>query len=90
VAYDRVLYWVRSDGSFHPVRAEYYTISGRRLKWLTLSEVRRLGSRARPTRLVMESALEPGAQTDLRFLEIEDDVPIDDRFFTPAALERRE
>ena len=29
VAYDRVVYWVRSDGTFFPVRAEYYTISGR-------------------------------------------------------------
>jgi outer membrane lipoprotein-sorting protein len=27
VAYDRVLYWVRRDGTFFPVRAEYYTIS---------------------------------------------------------------
>src|SRR5687768_6879221 len=26
VAYDRVLYWVRRDGTFFPVRADYYTI----------------------------------------------------------------
>lgn len=90
VAYDRVVYWVRSDGTFFPARAEYYTISGRRLKWLTASDVARLGSRSRPTRLVMESALEPGARTALRFLAIDDDVALDDRMFTPSALERGE
>ncbi len=90
VAYDRVVYWVRSDGTFYPVRAEYYTISGRRMKWLTVAEIGRLGSRPRPTRLTMESALEQGSRTVLRFLSITDDVKLDDRMFTPSALERGE
>jgi outer membrane lipoprotein-sorting protein len=90
VAYDRVVYWVRSDGTFYPVRAEYYTISGRKLKWLSLSEVGRLGARSRPTQLVMESALSPGARTTLRFLAIQDDARLDDRLFTPSALEKGE
>jgi hypothetical protein len=90
VAYDRVVYRVRSDGTFFPVRAEYHTISGRMLKALTLTEVARLGGRARPTLLTMESALEPGSRTSLRFLAIEDEVKLDDRMFTPSALERGE
>jgi outer membrane lipoprotein-sorting protein len=90
VAYDRVLYWVRRDGTFFPVRAEYYTISGKKLKWLTLSEVGRLGERNRPLLLTMENALEVGARTTLRFLTIQDDARLDDRLFTPAALERAE
>jgi outer membrane lipoprotein-sorting protein len=90
VAYDRVVYWVRTDGTFYPVRADYYTISGRKLKWLALSEVQKLGARARPTLLVMESALAPGARTSLRFLGIQDDPKLDDRLFTPSALEKGE
>ncbi len=90
VAYDRVVYWVRSDGTFFPVRAEYFTISGRKLKWLSLAEIARLGGRMRPTRLTMESALEQGSRTELRFLAIEDDAKLDDRMFTPSALERGE
>ena len=90
VAYDRVTWWVRKDGTFFPVRGEYYTIAGKKLKWLTLSQVARLGSRTRPTRLLMENALETGARTLLVFLAIEDDAPLDDRMFTPAALERGE
>jgi len=90
VAYDRVLYWVRRDGTFFPVRSEYYTLSGKKLKWLTLSEVGRLGQRDRPTLLTMENALDAGARTTLRFLTIQDDARLDDRLFTPAALERAE
>jgi outer membrane lipoprotein-sorting protein len=88
VAYDRVLLWVRRDGTDFPVRTEYYTLSGRKLKWLTFSDVGRLGARARPRLLAMESALEAGQRTELRFLGIEDDARIDDRLFTPSALER--
>jgi outer membrane lipoprotein-sorting protein len=90
IAYDRVVYWVRSDGTFFPVRAEYYTISGKQLKSLTLTEVARLGGRLRPTVLTMESALETGAKTTLRFLAIDDAAKLDDRMFTPSALERGE
>jgi outer membrane lipoprotein-sorting protein len=90
VAYDRVVYWVRRDGTYYPVRADYHTLSGKRLKWLVASEVKRLGDHSRPTLLTMRSALEEGASTVLRFLAIQDDVHLDDRLFTPSALERGE
>jgi outer membrane lipoprotein-sorting protein len=88
IAYDRVVYWVRADGTFFPVRADYYTISGKRLKTLMAAEVRSIGGRTRPTRLVMESALESGSRTLLEFLKIDDAAKLDDRMFTPSALER--
>jgi len=90
VAYDRVLYWVRSDGTYFPVRADYHTLSGRRLKQLSLTDVGKLGERTRPTMLTMESALEQGSKTLLRFLSIQDGVTLDDRLFAPSALERGE
>lgn len=90
VAYDRVVYWVRSDGSFYPVRADYHTLSGKKLKWLAVSKIARVGSRTRPTVLTMESALETGSRTTLEFLTIEDDAKLDDRLFTPSALEKGE
>jgi len=90
VAYDRVEYWVRRDGTYFPVRADYHALSGRRLKRLVLSEVKTLGDHPRPTLLIMESALEPGAHTSVRFLSIEDRVRLDDRLFTPSSLERGE
>ncbi len=90
VAYDRVVYWVRRDGTFYPVRADYHTLSGKKLKSLAVSKIARVGSRERPTVLAMESALETGSRTTLEFLAIEDDVKMDDRIFTPSALEKGE
>lgn len=90
IAYDRIVYWVRRDGSFFPVRADYHTLSGKRLKWLIVSDVERLGSRERPTLLTMFSALDEGQRTRLRFTAIDDAPRLDERLFTPAALERGE
>jgi outer membrane lipoprotein-sorting protein len=90
VAYDRVVYWVRSDGSFYPVKADYYTLSGKNLKSLVLSRVKPLGGRSRPTLLTMESRVDEGSRTRLEFLAIQDDVKLDDRLFAPGALERGE
>jgi outer membrane lipoprotein-sorting protein len=90
VAYDRVVYWVRTDGTFYPVKADYYTLSGKNLKSLVLSQVKRLGGRARPSLLTMESRVDEGSRTLLEFLAIEDDVTLDDRLFSPGALERGE
>jgi outer membrane lipoprotein-sorting protein len=88
VAYDRVRYLVRKDGTSFPCLAEYFTISGKKLKVLRSDEVETLGGRRRPTRMVMESALEAGASTELKFLKIDDRPKLDERMFSPASLER--
>jgi len=88
VAYDRVRYLVRKDGTFFPCLAEYFTISGKKLKVLRSEEVETMGGRKRPTRMIMESALETGAFTELKFLKIDDRPKLDERMFSPASLER--
>ncbi|MBX7187541.1 MAG: outer membrane lipoprotein-sorting protein [Vicinamibacteria bacterium] len=88
VAYDRVRYLVRKDGTFFPCLAEYFTISGKKLKVLRSDEIETLGGRKRPTRMIMESALESGASTELKFLKIDDRPKLDERMFSPASLER--
>ena len=88
VAYDRVRYLVRKDGTFFPCLAEYFTISGKKLKILRSDEIETLGGRKRPTRMIMESALESGASTELKFLKIDDRPKLDERMFSPASLER--
>jgi outer membrane lipoprotein-sorting protein len=88
VAYDRVRYLVRKDGTFFPCLAEYFTISGKKLKVLRSDEIETLGGRKRPTRMIMVSALEAGASTELKFLKIDDRPKLDERMFSPASLER--
>ena len=81
---------MRSDGTFYPVKADYYTLSGKNLKSLVLSQVKLIGGRPRPTLLTMESRVDEGSRTRLEFLTIQDDVRLDNRLFTPSALERGE
>ena len=88
VAYDRVRYLVRKDGTFFPCLAEYFTISGKKLKILRSDEIEMLGGRKRPSRLRMENVLESGAATELKFLKIDDHPRLDERMFSPASLER--
>jgi outer membrane lipoprotein-sorting protein len=90
IAYDRVVYWVRSDGTFYPVKADYYTLSGKNLKSLVFSQVKSLGARARPTLMTMQSRVDEGSLTRLEFLAVQDDPKLDDRLFSPGALERGE
>lgn len=88
VAYDRVRYLVRKDSTAFPCLAEYFTISGKKLKILRSGEIETLGGRKRPTHMVMENALEAGASTELKFLKIDDSTKLDERMFSPASLER--
>ena len=88
VAYDRVRYLVRKDGTYFPCLAEYFTISGKKLKTLRSDEIETLGGRKRPTRMIMENALESGASTELKFLKVDDRPNLDERMFSPASLER--
>ena len=87
IAYARVLYWVAVE-SFLPLRAEFYTISGKLLRILTYAEPRELAGAVRPSRYIMESTLEEGAQTVMTILEMEEKAPeeLPDELFTAEHL----
>ncbi len=86
VTYQRVLYWVRKRDNF-PMRAEFYSTSGRLLKTCRYENFREIGGRVRPTRLVMEDALR---KDEVSVLEYDDLVPRDlpDRMFTKDYMKR--
>lgn len=86
VTYARVLYWVRAS-NFHPVKAEFFSVSDRLLKVCRYENYKTLGSRVRPTRLVMEDALKKGDYSVLEYSDLKlRDLP--DRMFTKEYLKR--
>lgn len=88
VTYQRVLYWVKA-GNNHPVKAEFYTASGRLLKTCLYEKFERMAGKARPTRLVMEDALRKGEQSVLEYSAMKlRDLP--DKVFTKDYLKRLE
>ena len=87
VAYDRVTVWVRKDNLL-PMKNEFYTLSGKLLKILTYSDLKRLAGQVRPTKMTMENTLEEGQLTIFTFddLKIKDTLP--DNIFTQTYLSR--
>lgn len=69
VTYPRVRYWVR-QGDFRPVKAEFYSVSGRLLKTCIYEDFRALAGKVRPTRLVMTDALIKGAHSVLSYSDM--------------------
>ncbi|MEW6606385.1 MAG: outer membrane lipoprotein-sorting protein [bacterium] len=86
ISYDKIIYWIRKD-NFLPIRREFYTSSGKLIKTLTFSGIKKIGGRLRPTELRMESTLsdEKSIMVDL---EIDTSVEIPDEIFTKQYLER--
>ena len=85
VTYAKVMYWVREkDG--RPLRAEFYSLSGRLLKTCRYEDYKRMAGSNRPTRLVMEDALKKGEISVLSYSEMaEKDLP--DKLFYQGVSE---
>ena len=86
-AYGRLKYWVRK-ADFLPARTEYYAFSGRLLKTMTYAEIKEIGGRVRPTRMVIESGLREGYRTLFVILEADYRTPLGDNLFTRLYLEK--
>lgn len=86
VTYPKVKYWVRASDA-HPLKAEFYSVSGRLLKTCTYEDYKPLGGRTRPTKLVMTDALKAGDVSVLTYSELKL-VDLPDRFFTKDYMKR--
>lgn len=86
VTYHRVVYWVEK-GTYRPHRAEFYTLSGRRLKTCRYEDFKSLGGEERPTRLVLEDALRGEERSVLEYgnLQIHE---LPDKYFTKDYLKK--
>jgi outer membrane lipoprotein-sorting protein len=86
VTYPRVRYWVR-QGDFRPFKAEFYSLSDRVLKTCRYEEFRSLGGKIRPTRLVMEDAVNKGVVSTMDYSDMKlRELP--DQIFTKEYLRR--
>jgi outer membrane lipoprotein-sorting protein len=86
VTYHRVVYWVEK-GTFRPQRADFYTLSGRRLKTCRYEGFQSMGGEVRPTRLVMEDALRGEERSVLEYSNLQiHDLP--DKYFTKDYLKK--
>lgn len=86
VTYHRVIYWVEKD-TYRPHRADFYTLSGRRLKTCRYEEFKPAGDVLRPARLVMEDALRGDERSVLEYSNLQvHELP--DKYFTKDYLKK--
>lgn len=86
VTYHRVLYWV-NEKNFRPLKAEFYSLSGRLLKVCRYEGFKTMAGKQRPTRLVMQDALRQGEESILEYADLVlRDLP--DKVFTKDYLKR--
>ena len=90
---DAPVAWPRVVGCFSrdpllPLRQEFYDDKGRKARVMSFSDVRALGGRTLPTRMVLQPLLEQGHRTELTYSEMEFDVALADDLFTLTSLRR--
>jgi outer membrane lipoprotein-sorting protein len=69
VTYGKVVYWVNKKNS-HPLKAEFYTASGRLLKTCSYEDYKRLAGRLRPTSLVLRNSLSKGRISIIKYQQM--------------------
>ncbi len=86
VTYHRIVYWVQKK-TYHPIKAEFFSISGTLLKNATYEDFRRAAGRERPMRLVLSDPLIRGQQSVMQYESMKVR-SLPDKYFTKDYLKK--
>lgn len=87
VVWGKLLYWVRENDNL-PVRVEYYDEKGTLMRYMTFTEIEKMGGRTIPTKWTMHNVAKEGHSTTLKLLSMEFNINIPERIFSFRELER--
>lgn len=87
VVYDKIIYWV-SKKDFAPLKREFFSLSGKKLKTLILEKDNNL-SDFRPDAYIMSNEMERDKKTIMKVSNLREHVRHDGKIFTLEYLERR-
>lgn len=87
VAYETIHYWVRKRDNM-PLRQEFYTSSGKKVRRLEFLEPKAFGRYVRPSRLVMSNLLVPSRRSEMVVSSFVVRQELDGGLFQLAALGR--
>ena len=85
-AYSKMFLWVDKERLL-PLRVYYYDEDERLLKRLLINEIEEIDGRMTPMKFTMEN-LQEGGKTTIEVMEIEFDIPLDNRMFTTEEMKR--
>jgi len=87
IAYQKVKMWVDTE-RYVPLREDLFAKSGQLLKRTTFSDVKQIGGRWFPSKIVYKDMLRSGDGTEFMITSVKFDQPIPDYIFTKAALKQ--
>jgi outer membrane lipoprotein-sorting protein len=87
VVWGKLFYWVRKKDNL-PARVEYYDEKDKLMRYMSFSEVEKMGGRTIPTKWTMQNVAKEGHSTTLKLLSMKFDINIPDRIFSFRELER--
>jgi outer membrane lipoprotein-sorting protein len=82
VAYDNITYWI-SVGRELPVRRDFYSLSGKKLKTMFFSDVQTIGEYLLPKKALIVNENNSDYQTELIILKMDPSPSFDDAIFNP-------
>lgn len=86
VTYHRIVYWVQKK-TYHPLKAEFYSISGTLLKTAAYEDYKPAAGRLRPMRLVLSDPLIRGQRSVMQYENMKvRNLP--DKYFTKDYLKK--
>ncbi|URI07757.1 outer membrane lipoprotein-sorting protein [Aquincola tertiaricarbonis] len=88
VVWGRIIYWVRRADAM-PLKQEFFSERGERVRVLTFSDVRQVGGRILPTRWEMRPDAKPGNSTTVVLKNAVFDRPVHDEIFSQRNLQKR-
>lgn len=85
LSYAKIKLWARKD-SYQPVKQEYYTLSNKLIKSTQYEDIVEYKGYVRPSRMIMQSALNPKQKTILEIITFEGGVKNPSRIFRRSNL----
>lgn len=86
VTYAKVILWVEKE-THHPLKSEFYAVSGRLLKTCSYENYRQLAGRLRPSRLVMFDPIVKGQYSTIEYDEMQiQELP--EKYFTKDYMKK--
>jgi outer membrane lipoprotein-sorting protein len=87
VVWGKIDLWI-SKKEFYEMKADYFDEDSNLVNQMTASDIKQLGDRTLPAKLVMVPVDKPGNKTIMETLEMEFNKPIDDAFFSQQNMKR--
>ena len=81
----RIVGWIDSE-SYAPLRQEFFSEDGERVRIMTFGDIRRVGDRHVPHRWALVPLDKPGHETVIQLEAVSLDAEFDDKIFTTRNL----